>query len=437
MNEKNYCLVLSGGGAKGVYHIGVWKALLELGIPVNAFIGNSIGAVIAAFIAGGAFDVLLELEERIGIDFIIDIPDEFISDGEISLSSGSFTAFRKFYDSLIKNKGVDTSPLKKLLVENVDENVIRNSSCDFGIITVNASDLKPCKVFPEHMPPGELLNFVMASSAFPGFTQPEIEGKHYIDGGVYDNIPFGAARARGYKKIIVSDISGIGMSRKISYPGSEMIYIKNSISMGGVLNFERGFLRDYSHLGYLDTLKTFGELGGEDYFIRCDSAKECRFRERVVRDSERFSTYIKELDCDDEGDNIYRLVESLLPEAQRYSREWLSLLCDRSAALFNIERIHLWNIDLLIEELIQQKDKSETYAREYGSFNTIDLDTISTMIKNRDNDEYNPYFFYLLIKRYLKGTPCDLALKLLYSIAPELKPFLFFLYAFNDGEGGE
>ena len=37
--DSGYCLVLSGGGAKGVYHIGVWRALKELGIGVDAFVG--------------------------------------------------------------------------------------------------------------------------------------------------------------------------------------------------------------------------------------------------------------------------------------------------------------------------------------------------------------------------------------------------------------
>jgi predicted acylesterase/phospholipase RssA len=50
-NTRPYCLVLGGGGAKGVYHIGVWRALKELEVPVEAFVGNSIGAIMGAFMA--------------------------------------------------------------------------------------------------------------------------------------------------------------------------------------------------------------------------------------------------------------------------------------------------------------------------------------------------------------------------------------------------
>ena len=49
--NRGYCLVLAGGGAKGVYHLGVWKALRELGIEVDAFVGTSIGAVVAGLLA--------------------------------------------------------------------------------------------------------------------------------------------------------------------------------------------------------------------------------------------------------------------------------------------------------------------------------------------------------------------------------------------------
>ena len=60
-DSKTYCLVLSGGGAKGMYHIGVWRALQELEVPVNAFIGNSIGAIISAFLAQGLYKELEEI----------------------------------------------------------------------------------------------------------------------------------------------------------------------------------------------------------------------------------------------------------------------------------------------------------------------------------------------------------------------------------------
>jgi len=53
VGDKPYCLVLSGGGSKGVYHIGGRRALRDLGVSVHAYVGNSIGSIIAAFLAQG------------------------------------------------------------------------------------------------------------------------------------------------------------------------------------------------------------------------------------------------------------------------------------------------------------------------------------------------------------------------------------------------
>ena len=83
--KSGYCLVLSGGGAKGVYHLGVWNALRELGIEVEAFIGTSIGAVIAGLLAQGGTDSLDGLGDSITVDSIIALPETFTADGKLAL----------------------------------------------------------------------------------------------------------------------------------------------------------------------------------------------------------------------------------------------------------------------------------------------------------------------------------------------------------------
>lgn len=81
--RDSYALVLSGGGAKGVYHIGVWKALREIGVEVDAFVGSSAGAVAAAFLAQGLDDALEDLAGKIGLDWVLNIPECLVRDGEI------------------------------------------------------------------------------------------------------------------------------------------------------------------------------------------------------------------------------------------------------------------------------------------------------------------------------------------------------------------
>ncbi len=260
--KKGYCLVLSGGGAKGVYHLGVWKALRELGVEVEAFIGTSIGAVIAGLLAQDCDDALDDLGDSIRVDSIIALPETFTEDGKIAIGRDSLTEAQELFRSLLENRGLDTSPLRKLLASRIDEAGIRASGKDLGIVTIDLSSFKPREMFVEEMEEGTVIDYLMASAAFPGFHQPVIEGKKYMDGGVFDNNPYGMARQRGYRRIIVSDISGLGWNRRPEIEGSLTVYIKNSINMGGVVDFARGFMKEFERLGYLDTMRTFGELKG-------------------------------------------------------------------------------------------------------------------------------------------------------------------------------
>ena len=64
MGEKK-ALVLCGGGAKGAYHIGVWKALQEIGYEPDIITGTSVGALNGALFTIGKADVAEELWKNI------------------------------------------------------------------------------------------------------------------------------------------------------------------------------------------------------------------------------------------------------------------------------------------------------------------------------------------------------------------------------------
>lgn len=278
--RDSYALVLSGGGAKGVYHVGVWKALKEIGVEVDAFVGSSAGAVAAAFLAQGLDDALEDLAGKIGLDWVLNIPEGLVRDGELKVNRGNRKSFRRFYRSVIARGGLDTSPLRRLLEEYIDEDEIRERGKDLGIVAYSITEMRPAEVFIDEMERGRLVDYILASSAFPGFHQPRIGGRRYMDGGIFENIPFAMARRRGCKNIIVSDIGGMGVNRRPNNShirGTRTVYIRASLDMGGVLDFNRDFLRRFSRLGYLDTMRTFGCLHGRRYFIRPDGDEEKRF----------------------------------------------------------------------------------------------------------------------------------------------------------------
>ena len=430
MRNDSYCLVLSGGGAKGIYHIGVWRALKELGIQVDAFIGNSIGAIIAVFLVQGLDKELEEIGNQIGLDYIVNVPEELIKDGELSVHIRKRKAFHQFYRNTISKKGLDTSPLRNLLEAHIDEKEIRGNGKDLGVVAYNVSEMKPREVFIEEMEEGELVSYAMASSAFPGFESPKIGGKKYIDGGVHDNIPFAMARSRGYRNIIVVDISGIGVKRKPDIEGVRTIYIKNSIDMGGVLDFNRKFLNDFNRLGYLDTMRVFGRYCGIDYFIVPDAEKEKEFRtylESAEAAEILFSgPYFRRKDIADPK-SVTAAVRKLLPKKSRHDRRWLPIFADCAAKILSVERIREWDYEELFKELTTKRDAVKA---QIDALKESDRKKTETRIRRevrKRNLIRTPYFYYLLAGQYLPEKLKRPLMKLVSEWDPGLSAGISFL----------
>lgn len=409
--KESWCIVLSGGGAKGVYHIGVWKALRELGIEVNAFFGASIGAIIAAFLAQGSDEVLEDIGRSITIDNVLALPDELTEDGEVKLDRESLSSARELFRSIMDRKGLDTSPLRKTITSRLDETGIRKSGRDLGIVTVNLSDLEPRQVYLEDMEAGRLVDYLMASAAFPGFEQTVIDGKKYVDGGIYDNIPYKMARQRGYRRIIVSDISGAGRNRKPSIEGSVTAYIKNSIAMGGVLDFNRDFLDSFTRLGYLDAMRTFGRYTGYSYFLEegsKDKKGAAALTARAMALGERPD----------------------FPESMCRDRDLLIKYLECAATILGVERIAVYNRESLAAAIVGKRQADEdrigaALAPEHGSRSTI-ASTLREVVANRHFAE-SPYYYWRLVEECFPNQAGALLSKALESFSPELPAGLAWL----------
>lgn len=430
MGGDKYCLVLSGGGAKGVYHIGAWKALRELGIEIEAVVGNSIGAIVAAFVAQDAYASLEDIGNRIGLDYILNVPKELVENGELRITSSKWDAFLKFYRKTTSNKGLDTSPLRKLLESNIDEEKIRTRGLDFGLATYNLSDMEPREVFVEEMETGALISYVMASSAVPGFESPEIAGKKYIDGGVFDNIPFFMARSRGYTNIIIVDISGVGINRKPDVIGTRTVYIKNSINMGGLLDFDRKFLDDYALLGYLDTLKVFGRLRGMYYFIEPDRDMERRFTEFL--ETERGRAALNDLPITRPAGKAgsatpAEAVKRILPKKRRHDLCRLALFVDCAAMVLAVDRVKKWTYGELFDVLIAREASVRAEAEEIEKGGRKAFVSQVRMELKEKRLLKTPYIYHLIGDRFLpQGLKAGLE-KYIVAHHSELASGVFFM----------
>ena len=405
MESESYCLVLSGGGTKGVYHIGVWRALKELGIPISGFVGASIGAIIAAFLAQGLDEELEEFGRSITMDNVLNLPPEMIKEGAISIDREAISSVRSLLVQFINKKGLDTSPFRRTISEHIKENEIRAHGKDLGIMTVNLSSLEPRHVFIDEMEDGTLVDYLMASSAFPGFEQPQIEGKRYIDGGIYDNIPYAMARKRGYRRIIVSDVSGLGWNRRPQIEGSITVYIKNSIDMGGVLEFDRAFLDRFALLGYLDTLRVFGRLIGYEYFIKPDPEAEAAFAAE--------SMSLPKLGFD----------SRLVPDRMKHDRRKRLVLLECAASILDVERLRTYSYDecaAAIKERREAVDSKIAAAKaEYGKGLMNLAPALRETIATRSFSEC-PYYYYKLIGEVFPKSAARMLKKALSRMYPEL-----------------
>ena len=260
---NGYGLVLGGGGAKGSYEIGVWKALHELDIPIIGVAGTSVGALNGAMVVQGDYDKAFDLWTTISVETVISM-NKAISELD---SRKKAEEIKKLIIAAVNSGGLDVTPLKKLLASTIDEDKIRKSGMDFGVVTFSLTDLKPVSIFIEEIPEGQLVDYLLASASFPAFKPMEIGGKKYIDGALDDNVPVSLMLQKKIYNVISVDISGIGIVRKIKDKNLKLIEIKNSENLGPVLEFSIERAKRNIEIGYYDAMKAFGRYKGKYYYL--------------------------------------------------------------------------------------------------------------------------------------------------------------------------
>lgn len=119
-------LVLEGGGARGVFHIGAVSAFLEYRYEFKSVVGTSIGAFNAALISQGDFEKAYNLWSNMEPSDLFNIEDEYmINLSNKEIPKDTIIYLSKKAKELIDNKGINTMKLMRGLEENIDENRLR------------------------------------------------------------------------------------------------------------------------------------------------------------------------------------------------------------------------------------------------------------------------------------------------------------------------
>ncbi|OHD20426.1 MAG: hypothetical protein A2Y34_10600 [Spirochaetes bacterium GWC1_27_15] len=392
--KKKYALVLGGGGAKGSYQIGVWKALREEGFEFNCVIGSSVGSLNGALVVLDLYEEALDLWNNLSIDKVVSVPKELMIEGKFNLNKQNFDFFRLFQKKILENKGLDTTPLKGIIKGLMNEEKLRQSEIDFGFIAYEVNSLKPIELFKEDIPNGMFEEYLLGSSTFPGFKATEINGKLYLDGGLYDNLPFYLAKERGYNKIIMVDISGPGLYRRPEIEGTETIFIKNSVDLGNVLDFNPRLLKRNFLIGYLDAQKILGNISGIKYFYNIDKnileeLEDILVKEEFFREYENL--FEKKIDNKNRY-NIISLIREILPKEISKTKQIIIPLMECTAKLLNIEVVKQYDlkefIQIIWDKLLKIKEKDNKGINDFEKIiNTVK--NINPMNFFEDSTKYN------------------------------------------------
>ena len=281
---KEYGLVLEGGGAKGAYQIGAWKALKEEGVKIKGLAGVSVGALNGAMICMDDLDKAEEIWENISYSQVMDVDDEKMDlITRRDLKNINLNEVVQDTIKLVRDRGMDITPLKNMIADLCDETVIRSSDMDFYIVTYSLSDRQLIDINAKDVPEGLIPDMLLASAYLPVFKREKLHGKHYLDGGGWNRVPLDSLISRGYEDIIVLRIFGWGVEKTVKIP--DHVNVSNVApkqDLGGILEFDAVRSRKNMQLGYYDAKRALYGLAGEDYYLDMTLTEEEAYQRLLV-----------------------------------------------------------------------------------------------------------------------------------------------------------
>ncbi len=318
-------LVLSGGGAKGLAHIGALKIIDEAGIKVDYIGGTSMGAIVGALYASGYSANELDSIFRV-TNFSRLIQDNVPrgaktfyekEDSERYALSLPFTNFNVSFPQAISGGQNIYNELVRLLFHVKDVQDFKKLPIPFLCIATNVETGEEVLLDSGYLPEA-----IMASGTFPSLFEPaEIEGEILIDGGVVNNYPIDEVRALGANLIIGVDVQHGLATRESLSSATEIllqinnyrtvndmklkaentdIYIRPDIDDFSVIDFDRGTeIMDSGEKAASATIEKLKELAQKQKIVirsskRIESMDSLTINRLIIRGNDQYTRgYIK------------------------------------------------------------------------------------------------------------------------------------------------
>ncbi len=349
-------IVLAGGGAKGSYQFGFWRAIRELGIDYQIVTGSSVGALNGALMASGLYDSGLEMWNTITTSDIVSTTPSQIStmidtDGIVSSLKG---IFGDLTESAVNLK-MDPFPLGNLINKYLNEKLLRESSVDFGLMVAEYPSMKTHPVRLSEIPYGMLKDYLLASSTvYPSMEPKDIAGKKYVDGGYCDNFPINLALDMGAEDIIGVNLQASGLEAKYEtdYP---VRVIRCWFDLGPTMEFVPEIAKRNLALGYNDTMRSFGKFDGCAYTFKKGEG------EKMQKDFEKYCVdmLVKcgSVGLSEKSEYHRSLAVKGFSEKRKHrlglmNRDLAVLCCETAAEIYTIDPTPVYTAEKLGQEIL-------------------------------------------------------------------------------------
>lgn len=442
---EKYGVIFSGGGAKGGYQIGVWKALNELGFVPDVVTGTSVGALNGALMAMGDYKKALSVWENMSMATVF---EQFTND-----EGGSDVKPDDLFSRVLKEaffkRGADYTPLQNLVRSTLDEDKLRSSPTEFGLVTTRFSPMKAVELFIEDIPEGMAADYIIASAAcFPVMKSYKIGDSVFVDGGYSDNIPVKMALDKGATEIVVVNIGSMGKAQPVETGSAVVHYIKNKRPFnngqrGSVMMFDKNISLQNIQLGYLDGLKEFGKLDGFYYSFHKGEAEKALVLEPIMR--KKYRTVFSDLPASS------KLEETASESVRKYLGENTefplgsncgALACIEAAAeLFDVNPRILYTVDILcdiLEEDFYKALSSQSAEEAINLAKTLDrgisFELMKTAVYGLDKKALMIYASQILMHAEISHAHM-LRLWIIAALMPEVFCAAMFCYSYLQLKG--
>lgn len=335
--SKEYGLVFDGGGARGAYQIGAWKALKEAGVKLSAVAGTSVGALNGALVCMGDVETAEDIWRKMTFSSVMDVDDEWMErlfQKEVTVREFLNEGWNK-----LKDGGIDITPLRDLIHETVDEEKIRRCGVEFCLLTFSVSEFKELDLSVEDIPEGLLEDFLLASAYLVGFKNERLHGKKYIDGGVVNNVPLNSLVKRGYKNIIEVRIYGPGREPHVRMPEDGVKYeVAPRVKLGSIIEFSGKRSRQNLMLGYYDAKRMLYGLEGYIYYIE------------QLHDEEYFERLLQHMKIMEKAETAFTL--KLAPGFS--DKELFMGMLEAAAKIFQISKYEIYTDEQLYDMVYEK-----------------------------------------------------------------------------------